>query len=349
MSESSSNVRNDARTPRRLDLPHPRECRHRTLSLCGLRLLLAAYEGACQLDVDTWEFAVEARCLKAAGLTSHDLRWLVSEGHILLGVERAATRAERRSFRRTIDLATLDTACFVLTAAGAAYARHHASLQSVTAVVSRIDPRSFARAYKELTTASCNRLVQLGAGGRRVVPLSRLRALGVENDVLLALMYRDHIEHLRACPGPGDGDLRFAPADSVRLTADSCFALTSAGEEFAALGHRPEPESAALDAWAPFPLDEIVPHYDKQDRTLRWGCHVLKRFRQPSDNQELILVAAQELCWPAWFDDPLPRRTGKSPKLLLRDTIRDLNRRQTPYLIHFTGDGTGTRIGWEYR
>jgi hypothetical protein len=349
MPESSSNVRNDAHSPRRLDLPHSLERPHRSLAPSGLRLLLAAYEGACQLDVDTWEFAVEARCLKAAGLTSHDLRWLVSEGHALLGVERTGTRAERRSFRRTIQPGILDSACFVLTAAGAAYARDHVSLRSVTAVPSRIDRHSFARAYKELTTPSCNRLGQLGAGGRRVVPLSRLRALGVGNDVLLALMYENHIEHLRACAGPGDGDIRFAPADSVRLTPASCFALTSAGEEFAALGHRCGPEPAALDVRAPLPLDEIVPHYDKCDRILCWGCHVLKRFRQPSDNQELVLVAAEELCWPAWFDDPLPRRTGKSPKLLLRDTIRDLNRRQTPYLIHFTGDGTGTRIGWEYR
>jgi hypothetical protein len=39
----------------------------------------------------------------------------------------------------------------------------------------------------------------------------------------------------------------------------------------------------------------------------------------------------------------------KNPKILLHDTIKDLNRRQLPYLIHFKGDGTGRRIGWEYR
>jgi hypothetical protein len=38
-----------------------------------------------------------------------------------------------------------------------------------------------------------------------------------------------------------------------------------------------------------------------------------------------------------------------SPKVRLHDTIKALNRHQAPYLVHFKGDGTGTRIAWEYR
>jgi hypothetical protein len=31
----------------------------------------------------------------------------------------------------------------------------------------------------------------------------------------------------------------------------------------------------------------------------------------------------------------------------LHDTIKDLNRRQRRAFIHFVGDGTGKRVGWE--
>ena len=64
---------------------------------------------------------------------------------------------------------------------------------------------------------------------------------------------------------------------------------------------------------------------------------------------ELILCAAEELFWATWIDDPLPRQAGMNAKVRLHDTIKDLNRRQHPYVIQFKGDGTGTRVGWEYR
>jgi hypothetical protein len=96
-------------------------------------------------------------------------------------------------------------------------------------------------------------------------------------------------------------------------------------------------------------LGRFVPHYQPEDRLFTWGHQVLKQFRQPSHNQELILRTGEELRWPAWFDDPMPKRRGKDPKVQVHDTIKDLNRRQTLHLVHFKGDGTGRRIGWEYR
>jgi hypothetical protein len=80
-----------------------------------------------------------------------------------------------------------------------------------------------------------------------------------------------------------------------------------------------------------------------------WGRHVLKQFRQRSANQEIVLSTAEELHWPLRFDDPLPGQAGSRPKVRCHDTIKDLNRRQVPYLVHFKGDGTGLRIGWDYR
>jgi hypothetical protein len=76
---------------------------------------------------------------------------------------------------------------------------------------------------------------------------------------------------------------------------------------------------------------------------------VIKHFKQPSGNQESVLVAEQEMGWPTWLDDPLPGRAGQCAKARLHDTVKDLNRRQLVPLIRFKGNGTGTCVGWELR
>jgi hypothetical protein len=94
-------------------------------------------------------------------------------------------------------------------------------------------------------------------------------------------------------------------------------------------------------------LGQFLPCYDSEYRVLHWGAHLLKCFHQPAENQELILLAEEELNWPIWMDDPLPRLTGKNPKVRIHDTIKDLNRHHYESgLVHFRGDGSGTRIGW---
>jgi hypothetical protein len=96
-------------------------------------------------------------------------------------------------------------------------------------------------------------------------------------------------------------------------------------------------------------LGRLVPRYERADRLFCWGQQVLKHFLQPAANQETVLLAAEEQQWPGWFDDPLPPAPRKNPKKRLHDTLQDLNRRQRAQLIHFKGDGTGRRVGWEYR
>src|SRR5262249_34145071 len=153
-------------------------------------------------------------------------------------------------------------------------------------------------------------------------------------------LYHAHVEHFLTPSG--------RPADSLRLSPGSLLVLTDVGEAFAALflgaGSSPRTEEVLAAAWDRFIGGDLVPRYDGEDRAFCWGpC------RPPSVNQDLVLLAAEELRWPVWFDDPLPKRSGRSAKVRLHDTIKDLNRRQTPPLIRFKGDGTGTRIGWEYR
>jgi hypothetical protein len=44
--------------------------------------------------------------------------------------------------------------------------------------------------------------------------------------------------------------------------------------------------------------------------------------------------------------DPLPEEDGILPRERLWQTIKQLNRTIKPPLIHFGGDGTGTRVCW---
>jgi hypothetical protein len=136
------------------------------------------------------------------------------------------------------------------------------------------------------------------------------------------------------------------------LHSDSCFVLTDLGHEFAcafadySYGGDPNEMQWLKDlVW----IGPLPPKFNTDERRLEWGRHLIKCFRQPAQNQELILKAAQELYWPSWFDDPLPRVPWTSAKKRLHDTIQDLNRRQQSGWIKFVGDGTGTRVGWHFR
>lgn len=53
----------------------------------GLTLLRTAIETARVVNRDVWEFAVEIDELHDVGLTNTDIRFLLSEGYVLRGVE----------------------------------------------------------------------------------------------------------------------------------------------------------------------------------------------------------------------------------------------------------------------
>ena len=89
------------------------------------------------------------------------------------------------------------------------------------------------------------------------------------------------------------------------------------------------------------------PAWDAVRRELRLGGLLIKRFRVPALNQQLILAAFEELGWPQGIDDPLPPTADKHPKERLHEAIDRLNRSQQNRLIRFRGDGTGEGILWE--
>jgi hypothetical protein len=90
----------------------------------------------------------------------------------------------------------------------------------------------------------------------------------------------------------------------------------------------------------------VLPVWDEERRELRWGDAIVKRFRVPAPNQELILCAFQEEGWPPHIDDPLPHLHGVEPKRRLHDTIVALNRHRNAEHLRFSGDGRGLGVSW---
>ncbi len=89
------------------------------------------------------------------------------------------------------------------------------------------------------------------------------------------------------------------------------------------------------------------PSWNFERRELIFLGKVVKRFRWPAPNQEMILGVFAEEGWPAKIVDPLPQENGLEPKRRLGDTIKCLNRNQFSRLIRFRGDGTGEGVLWE--
>jgi hypothetical protein len=74
---------------------------------------------------------------------------------------------------------------------------------------------------------------------------------------------------------------------------------------------------------------------------------VVKRFKQPSPNQQLILDSFESQGWPLLIDNPLPSLLARQDaKRRLHSTIGNLDRAQQHQLIHFYGAGKGQSVGW---
>ncbi len=89
-----------------------------------------------------------------------------------------------------------------------------------------------------------------------------------------------------------------------------------------------------------------VPHWDTTSRTLWFGATLIKEFKVPAKNQELILAAFEEQNWPEGIDDPLPPAPGIESKRRLHDTIIRLNRSHKKRLMRFGGNGNGLAVKW---
>lgn len=89
----------------------------------------------------------------------------------------------------------------------------------------------------------------------------------------------------------------------------------------------------------------LVPRWDEKSRELWLGVQLLKRFRQPAQNQERILASFQELGWPPHIDDPLPGGDNVVRQERLHYAVRRLKKQLVP-LILFECDGLGKGVTW---
>lgn len=143
---------------------------------------------------------------------------------------------------------------------------------------------------------------------------------------------------------------RFQHDVGLAMDERVCLVLTAAGERVA------RGLFAASNGMSPLNNVElgqadgdgrIKPHWDRDRHELRLGSQLIKQFKLPSPNQEVILMAFEEENWPPRVDDPLPHSKKLDAKQRLHDTIKNLNRNQKARLVRFMGDGTGEGVRWE--
>lgn len=207
------------------------------------------------------------------------------------------------------------------------------------------------------------------------IKLSEIQNLGAETYVVRKLICQGLIVHRKETTGaiPSDDKRRtFGETDGLVLSEKSCFVVSKQGyqivnsykmnseakESDATSSHHSQPlgqhnktekvETGILGASSrPHQLNKPV--WDRERRELRLGEFVVKRFRWPAVNQELVLNAFEDLGWPPRISNPLATHPNICPKTRLHDTLKCLNRKQVNELIKFRGDGTGLGVLLEIR
>jgi hypothetical protein len=171
---------------------------------------------------------------------------------------------------------------------------------------------------------------------------------GLSQNDMRWLLYRNFVLHGIETTQPGEERRTFRPGGAIRFARRSCFVLTESGLSFAC----ERATVAAIDRATPPPAIDvvppaIVPTWDRDRQELRLGQELVKCFKTPAPNQELILAAFQEEGWPVHIYDPLPPHPDHDSRRRLHDTINSLNRNQKKPLVRFMGDGSGQGVRWD--
>jgi hypothetical protein len=176
--------------------------------------------------------------------------------------------------------------------------------------------------------------------------LLQLQKLGVSESDLRWLVFNGYVDQADEETTFRDPARRFQPRANVPFSAETCFVLSEKGALVAGEGSDCRPSSSS-DFPQIVPLRSQLPHWDRKLRLLLLNGCVVKRFRRPANNQELVLSVFEEEGWPPSIDDPLPFVRPQRPKERLHATIRCLNSNHENRLIRFRGNGTGEGVFWE--
>jgi len=153
----------------------------------------------------------------------------------------------------------------------------------------------------------------------------------------------------RATPRSGtNGRRRTAARGALSITPATWFVLTPQGNELLRSFQRGEAALAVAAALDNMHAAQAAarPRWDADRRELWLGAVLIKRFRVPAENQEIILAVFEESDWPDCIEDPLPPKPELDSKRRLHDAIRALNRSQRHPRIVFFGNGNGWSIRW---
>jgi hypothetical protein len=190
------------------------------------------------------------------------------------------------------------------------------------------------------------------------VEMNELRKLGLTSSDLRWLICRGFLAHGCEVTADGGQSRTVLPSESLTFSKRTCFVALESGIDFICAVLRQSPTTASRapaslpttqkERPRPSPLLESArPKWSRDRQELSVGGRVVKQFKVPAPNQELILSVFQEEGWPVRIDDPLPPHPEQDSKRRLHDTINSLNRCQKVVLIRFSGDGKGTGVRWE--
>lgn len=184
------------------------------------------------------------------------------------------------------------------------------------------------------------------------IELDSLAATGLLPNDLRWLLWKGYAEHAQEVTGAEDTKRVFRPSTPPIFSDRTCLILTELGAAavrqlcHSSTNGKPPVETKAAAA-AQTCSEMPVPKWDAARRELTVAGKIVKRFRLPSANQEMVLTVLEEENWPASISDPLPPCPGQDPKRRLQDTLKALNNHQKHQLIRFKGNGTGEGILWE--
>jgi hypothetical protein len=270
-------------------------------------LLLRAVELADSVHRSPWDFAVEIDELRRFGLSRADLRWLVCQGFVEHAAELSAAPSRERTFATTGTLTFHRRTCFVLTDLGRSAARH-------------------------LTCTSVSPTVATPASMVAKSSEGESQAISVSS----------HPCSLSDDRAPS------AVANSLADHTDSGWVASGRASKpgLGALPDACEPASGDSGSLTE-PFAPLTPVWDPNLSRLSLGDWVVKEYRTPAPNQQLILSVFQEEGWPPRIDDPLPPVPDLDPKRRLHETIISLNRHQRNRILRFSGDGHALGVRWE--
>ena len=172
--------------------------------------------------------------------------------------------------------------------------------------------------------------------------IASLRKGGLTNGDLRWLVCNGVVEHGREITKIGEERREFQRTVGLHFSKKTCFVLTDEGTLYVK-ECLAQPAQNGLNG----KVRAIKPKWDRDLQELRLGNQIVKRFKVPAPNQEMVLAVFEEENWPVYVDDPLPPHPNIDPKSRLHDTINSLNRNQQNNLIQFRGNGSGKGVRWE--